>query len=161
MKIKNPARHLPHYAVKVYLPDGAQINKRGSAQPEIDVPVEEDEYQALILECQDSARVSKIKLLLVNGAWVDFSEEVLAEMLNPTPVPDPVPPTPEETQRYEKQNREIEDERKPVERIEARTVKAGARKPVEREPVVRKLPKRKPVERSDEDEDGRYGIGCS
>ncbi len=106
MKIKNPARHLPHYAIRVHLPDGTLFNKRGSAQPEIDVPVKEDEYLALVFECFDNGQKSQVKLLRVAGAWVDFSAERLAEMLNP--VPDPVSPTPEETQRYESQSKGIE-----------------------------------------------------
>ncbi len=93
MKIKNPARHMPHYAVRIYYPDGTQMNKRGSAQPEISVPVEEGEYVALVLEGLTEARVAQIKLLLVDGAWIDFSDEVLAEMLAPKPERKPELPT--------------------------------------------------------------------
>ncbi len=87
MKIKNPARHMPHYAIRIYYPDGTQMNKRGSAQPEISVPVEEGDYVALVLEGLTDARVAQIKLLLVDGAWTDFSDELLAEMLAPKPKP--------------------------------------------------------------------------
>lgn len=133
MKIKNPARHLPHYAVRVHLPDGTLFNKRGSAQPVIDVPVEEGEYAALILEGRTNAGVAQVKLLLVDGKWLDFSEEALAELLDS--VPDPVQPTPEEIQRYEMQNEEIESTiygSKPAVR--------KLPKP-ESKPTVRKLPK--------------------
>jgi len=122
MKIKNPSRHLPHYAVRVHLYDGTMFNKRGSSQPEIDIPVEEGDFKALILECLTDARVAKIKLLLVDGKWIDYSEAALAELLADKPKPAAQqgcwsPP---------------EGKRKPTKR-----------KPVERKPVERKFPKPK------------------
>jgi hypothetical protein len=119
MKIKNPARHLPHYVARVYLLDGTWFNKRGSSQPEIDLPVDEDACLTIVFECLDAGQVSVVKLLRVEGTWIDFSDAALAEVLapkpepKPEPAPDPVPATKEERRRYEEQNSEIENKPKP------------------------------------------------
>jgi outer membrane biosynthesis protein TonB len=144
MKIKNPARHLPHYAIRIHFSDGTQMNKRGSAQPEIDVPVEKGEYLALVFECLNSARETQIKLLFVDGAWVDFSEAALAEMLapKPEPKPEPVPASKEETCGPDIAMSEPKPKPKPNRK----------RKPVERKPEPRD---------EDADDDGRFGLGCN
>jgi hypothetical protein len=90
MKVKNPFLHFPYYRVVMHLKDGRKINKSGMAVREIELPIEEEDALAVVIESLDSAQKSKGARMLTNGIWAPYSEAALEQLLSP-PEPEPEP----------------------------------------------------------------------
>ena len=104
MKFRNPARHYPSYLVHIYLKDGRQLNVRGTAAPEIDLPFDEGNVLAIVVKILDASRDVKFTQLLVDGEWSDYSNEALEDVLSPPmTMPKPKPePKPEPKQKVKR-----------------------------------------------------------
>ena len=141
MQIKNPFLHYECFSAMICKKDGERFWHRGTSAATLDLLVDEEDVKIIVLEALDSTRTVCDARMLVDGIWAKVDEDRLEKLL--------APPEPEEVEVEVEVEAEFQDEvGYELERSEDEPENEPEDEPEDEEDY-------------EDEEDSRFGLGCS